>query len=456
MQWRLVKIIATLGPASASRGTVEGMIGAGVDAFRINMSHGDEALWSMMLNLIRDAERSYGKRLGLIADLEGPRVRLGNFNPIRVEKGDIVEVSLGNEEGITIDNPAFFETIDVGDRVLIDDGKVTLQVESVSGYKAKLRVIEGNLIEPRKGVAVSGKEFDVPPVTDKDRRDLEFVAKNGFSHVMVSYARDEAHIETVREILDKLGGRGVKVLAKIETPQGVRRARELAKASDGVVIARGDLGMHYPLEEIPVIQSLIIEAARSEYKPVILATELLSSMVDKPIPTRSEVVDVYEGVRAGVDALLLTSETAIGKYPLEVVKWCNRIIRRAQSKLSLSRPRADTLEYRLAHGIVELVESLDAKLVIYSQTGTFPVRISAFRPRMTYYAGVPSDSIERALRIVWGVEPMSVGSESYEEGLAKASREAKKRGYLGIGDVVVEAAWEKKGDTYIVKIRRLT
>lgn len=265
---------------------------------------------------------------------------------------------------------------------------------------------------------------------------------------MVSYARSPEHVEEVRSLLGGLGAGGVRVLAKIETPGAVERAGEIARASDGVVVARGDLGMHYPLEELPRVQAGIVEAARAAYKPVIVATELLPSMMESPVPARSDVVDVYTAARMGVDALLLTAEIAVGRHPVEAVRWLSRIAGAALRGYRPPPPEPSGVEYQLAAGIVELSEKLGATLVVYSMTGTFPHRLSAFRPSRPYHVGLPSAEAARAVAPLWAAAPHLVPAGSYEEGL-RATLES-------IGEPpgpVVAAAWSRLQAVYRLEVR---
>ncbi|BAA79454.1 pyruvate kinase [Aeropyrum pernix K1] len=452
-----VKIVATVGPSSSSASILAQMLSLGVDVARINASHGGVEQWNSMLESLRRAEEAVGKRVGVAVDLEGPRVRTGNSEPVKLEKGDLV--TLGFMEGdVPVDARQFFETIDEGDIVLLDDGKIILQVESVEGFRVKARVLEGGVLGPRKGVVVRGKEPDLPPLSAKDRRALEFFADKGVSHVYVSFARSAEHVEKVRTVVRRLGLRQARIFAKIEGPSGVSRIGEIAEASDGVIIARGDLGMHYSLEELPEIQELIVWEARKRYKTVVLATEFLSSMIEKPVPTRSEVVDIYQAVLQTADALMLTGETAIGKYPVKSVQWMAKISSRAYKKLATSppeRPRPTSTPYKLALGLVELAESLDSPLVVYSKTGRFAERLASFKPLKTFYVGVPSREVERVVRHLWGAEPIVVGDYPYEAGLAKTYEKLRRENIIHGDETVVEAAWSSERGIYIIRVRNL-
>ncbi len=450
-----VKIIATLGPTSSSQETVRRMIELGVDVFRINASHGSPESWDEMLKSIVSAEEAVGVRTGLAIDLEGPRVRTANREPVKVSKGQLVTV--GYREGdIPIDSKEFFEVVEEADLILIDDGKIVLQVESVEGLSVKARVVEGGIVGLRKGVAIKRKELPGPRVTVKDRQVLTFASQRPFSYVYASYVSDAEHVETVKAIMKRLGRGDIRVYAKIETPQGVTRIRDILEVSDGVIVARGDLGMHFNLEEIPIIQARIAEEARKKFKPLILATEFLSSLVEKPQPTRSEITDIYQAVTMEADALMLTSETAIGRYPLKSIMWMSKTVNKALEVLKakgVTRARPATSLYKLALGLVELAESLDATLVVYSMTGRLAERIAAFRPLKPFYVGVPSETVERVVKGLWGAEPVRVSAQNYEEGLSKTVEKLEREGIIGSGDTIVEAAWSRDRGVYLARVR---
>ncbi len=459
MRRGLVKVVATLGPATRDPGVVRHMLGLGVAGFRVNFSHGGPGEWDELVSIARRAEGEAGVRAALMGDLEGPRVRTSNGEAVRLEKGSIVTLGFGQGD-VPVDAREFFDVLEEGDTVLADDGKIVLQVESVEGLLARARVVEGGLLGPRKGVVISGKEPEMPMVTQKDKESIRYAASRGFSHVLLSYTRGPEHVELVRSLLRRAGSPQARVLAKIETPRGVERAREIAEASDGVVVARGDLGMHYSLDDLPMVVKKIVEAARREYKPVVMATEFLQSMIERPIPTRSEIVDIYEAVNMGVDGLMLTSETAVGRYPARAVYWMVRASSKALNYLYASgwrpwipEPRGSL--YKLARGLVEMVESLGATLVVYSKSGRLAARIASFRPSRPFYVGVPSEAVERGIRHLWGAEPVVVGDYSYEDGLKATVSTLVKQGYLGEDDLVVEAAWSSEENVYMVRVRNI-
>ncbi len=438
----LVKLLATLGPAT-SRDTVAAMAREGACGFRVNMSHGGPEDWARYARMHSYAEEQAGRPLALIADLMGARARLGLFEAVMVKPGSIVRLG---RDGLPVEGEWVFEAADPGDRILIADGEVVVRVVEAGDGFIEGEVEAGEVIEPRKGLAIKGKE---PPhvLTSKDKSDLRFAVEHGFSHVMLSYASRET-LQEARRLLEEYDAGHVRLLAKVETRQAVDNIGEIVDASDGVVVARGDLGMHYNLEEIPRIQALLVEEARRRYKPVILATELLSSMINRPRPSRSDVVDVFNSVRLGVDGLLLTNETAVGRYPVEAVSWLRRIVEKALEGYEPPKPEPYGEEYRLARGLVELVENLEATLIAYSMTGVFPQRISAFRPRQGYLLGVASREAARATCILWGANPLVVGSDSYEDGMWETWKRVKN----SIRPPVVLASWSRVIDHYRIHV----
>ncbi len=448
-----VKIIATLGPSTRDPRIVYDMMQEGAWGFRLNSSHGTPEEWERLLGAVLDAEERAGWRPALILDLQGPRVRIArDQEPVSLEAGEEVILCYNGGACVRVDHPALFRVLEPGDLLLVGDGAAVLRVERVQARRATARAVAPGVIEPGKGVAVRGKELPLPALTERDMRVLEWARGKPFSHVMLSYVRDESNVQVLRARLRELGIAHLRVLAKIETPGGVARSREIAAASDGVVVARGDLGMHFPLEEMPIVQAAIAYEALSEKKPVIMATEILASMVEKPVPTRSEVTDVFEAVRLGSDALLLTAETAVGKHPVEAVSWARRAASAAARHVGVVRPEPRGSPERLALGLLELAESLDATLLVYSREGRLPARIAAFKPRVPVIVGTGSRHVERVLRLLWGVHPVLVGDYDYQEGL-----EATRRAVVEEleGQLLVEAAWSRTDGVYEVRVRNI-
>ncbi len=449
-----VKVIATLGPSTMSPEIVRAMIRAGAAGFRINSSHGSPGLWEEMIRLVEEASEREGVLPALVFDLEGPRLRVRWAPGGRVEPGQRVRICREPGEGcIVLNYPEALDVIEPGDTILIDDGKTVLRVEEAGQGVVSATVLTGTSVEPGKGVVVRGKHVPLPPLTEKDRECLDWLAGKPVSHVMLSYTQGPEHVRLLRRELEERGLGGVSVMAKIETPGAVERIEEIARESDAVVIARGDLGMHYPLEEIPRISTRIASAAVEEHAPLVMATEILASMVERPVPTRAEIVDIYRAVELGADALLLTAETAIGRYPVRAVEWAARTASIAWREAhSLPRPPARDTAESLALAILEMAEDLGAPIVIYSMAGRLPARIAQFKPRVKVYAGTPSPEAYRRLMLLHSVNPILVEADGYVRGLEQTLERVKR---LGLEGVLVEAAWSEETHVFQVRIRNI-
>ncbi len=452
------KIIATIGPGSKNLETILKMVKEGADGFRINFSHGNEEEWQEYIKLIRKAEKTSEKPLAIIGDLQGPNVRVGFLvNPIYLKKNSIITLYLGEKSSnaeIPIPHKAFFDVLEAGDIVSIDDGKILLEITEVYPNKAKARVIIEGVLRSRKSISLRNKDIPMPMVTDKDKKDIEFVVANEFSYIMASFVESYDHVSLLKRILVNAGGKEIPVLAKIETENGVKQAKNIIRIADGIVVARGDLGTHFPLEKLPGLQRELIRLAREKGKPVVLATQLLSSMVTEPVPTRSEVVDVYNAVIEGTDILMLTNETAVGKHPVSSVSWLEKIIIEAESSGISEKlvPEPKSLLQRFASGIVDLSFRIGAKILVYTYSGFTAQQISMYRPKDGFFAGVPDIHVARRLALTWGVKSVVCQADTYDEGLKKTRELLLKKNMIGYGDLVVETYRMKEGDTHIIRI----
>ena len=459
-----VKIVVSLGPASGSSDAVSRMLLLGVSGFRINFAHGDRSVWSEYVETVRRLERESGRHVALIGDLAGPSLRLGVLGEsVSVKRGSLVRFSLAARPGprgelveVPVEVPRkVVEELSEGDVILMSDGRVSFRVTEVGGDYFDAVAQTDSVLSSRKAFVVRGREFDLPILGKKDFEDLGFACSEGFDYVGLSYVRSPDDVRYVREVLERLNC-GVSVLAKVETPSAVRNLDPIVEESDGVVVARGDLGMNLGLEEIPPLQKAIVRKSREHGKPVVVATQLLESMLESPVPTRAEVVDVYEAVQSGVDALMVTGETAVGKYPVEVVRWLGKIIRAAEAGLALPREvRAADLRTKFVRGVVELAEELGAALAIYTMRGTTAKRASATRPRVPTHVGTPRPEVARKLSIMWGLDPCVVGAESYSEGLEKLYQALVSSGKLRGGDVVVLVYGLVEEYEEVIKIRKV-
>ncbi|RLE81827.1 MAG: pyruvate kinase [Thermoprotei archaeon] len=455
------KYIATVGPATSSIDVLY-RVAQYVDGFRINFSHGDEKSWKNYVELIRKLEEKLGKRFAIIGDLQGPSVRIGHMETRHVGEGDIIifrfrEESQGDE--IPVPRAEFFSIVRSGDVVLTNDGRLQVRIVDVGENYARGKVLTSGDLQKGKALVIKGKEYGLPSIGEKDYRALEFAAKVGLDYVAISYVKSPEDVKKARNILSFLGEPDIKIISKIETRSAIERLEEIILESDCVLIARGDLGLHFSLEEVPSIQKLIINSCYIYGKPVIVATQLLESMVDSPVPTRAEVADVYSAALEGVDALLLTDETAIGKHPVEAVKWLKRIAEKSEEEsqaLSRERIKITDIRDRFALGVVELSENLGAKILIYTKTGITAFRMARFKPRTQIFAASSKLRIVRQLSIIYGIRPLLIETQTYEEGLNKALETLKITKSVSKGDIVVLTYGLREAPMHYVKIISIT
>lgn len=442
------------------------MVSTGVRGFRINFAHGDRNSWLEYVRIVRGVESGSGFYIALVGDLTGPSLRLGSLKEsVSVKKGSVVTFSLTTEPGvkskegvkIPLDVPKrVIEQISEGDVVLMSDGKISFSVVEVGDSYFDAVAQTDSLLSTRKSFTVKGKEFDLPVVSKKDLEDVKFACSEGFDYIGLSYVKSPEDVSAARKLIEKLEC-GLGILVKVETVSALKNLDPIIEESDGVVVARGDLGMNVGLEEIPHLQKKIVRKSREYGKPVVVATQLLESMTESPVPTRAEVVDVYEAVQSGVDALMVTGETAIGKYPVEVIKWLSKITKTAEAYITHTYERsAIDLRTRFVKGVVELAEDLDAAMAIYSMKGATARRASIMRPRVPTYVGVPKPEIARKLSILWGLTTFVVEARSYSEGLEVLYQKLISDNYLKTGDIAVLVYGLVEEYEEVIKIRKVT
>lgn len=455
------KIIASLGPSSSTFDVILGLAEAGASGFRINFAHGDRELWSSMVDNVKKAEEVLRRPLTLIGDLSGASIRLGELDkPVQLRRGDkvrLVPSTKGSADELEIPLPVqeVYESLEVGDVVLMDDGRVRLKVVDVASSYVELTALTDAVIKSRKALVVMNKDFALPAVTEKDLADLKFALDKDFDYIGLSYVRHPSDLEVLRDVIRDLGREDVKVIAKIETKSALENLDSIIEVSDAVLVARGDLGMVMGLEKIPHLQRHIVNRAVEMERPVIIATQLLESMIESPVPTRAEVVDVNAAVAEGVDALMLTGETAIGKYPVEAVSWLKKIIRTAEENVSVAKRREPkSLWARFAVGVTSLAEDLNAKLVIYSVHGNTARLISLLRPAIDVYVGTSSPKVLRQLNILWGLKACLVEASSYDEGLEETFKLLKRINEIRLGDLVV-LTYGLRGDEQLIRVKRV-
>ncbi len=409
---RRVKILATLGPASATRRMLARLFTAGADVFRINMSHASHDAMRERIRMIRSLEAEFGRPVGILADLQGPKLRVGMFAGDGVELAEGATFALDNDPApgdinrVHLPHPEILRALAPGHHLLIDDGKVKLQVVSASAEQAVTRVVVAGRISNRKGVSLPDTEIATSAMTPKDRADLDAALNEGVDWIAVSFVQRPEDVAEVRKIAR---GRAL-VMAKIEKPQAIARLEEIMEIADAVMVARGDLGVEMPLEQVPGLQKRIVRQARRLGKPVVVATQMLESMISSPVPTRAEVSDVANAVFEGADAIMLSAESAAGQYPVDAVATMDKIALQVESDPNYralvgslrGEPEATGAD-AIAVAARDVAETLDVKAIVgWTASGSTALRIARERPRTPVLALTPSVDTARRLTLVWG------------------------------------------------------
>jgi pyruvate kinase len=410
---RRAKIVCTIGPATLTPDRVRALIEAGMDVARLNFSHGTRADHERACQMLRHAATEVGKAVGILADLQGPKIRLGIFETGRAEWRTGSTVTITTEQGIgeatriSTTYQRLSDEVARGDRLLVDDGKIALEVSEVVGREIRCLVVEGGPVSNHKGLSLPNVMISAPALSEKDADDLRFALKLGVDWVALSFVRAPEDLFAVHQIMDEVGVR-LPVLAKLEKPEAVGRLEEIVLAFDGLMVARGDLGVELPLEEVPLVQKRAVQLCRENARPVIVATQMLESMIEASRPTRAEASDVANAVLDGADALMLSGETSVGRYPVLAVSTMARIIESVEA----SRPAVLPLQHspRTKGGAIavaarQIGEALEAKaLVAFTVTGDTVRRLARLHPHMPLLAFTPLAAVRNQLALSWGVE----------------------------------------------------
>jgi pyruvate kinase len=411
---RRAKIVCTLGPATAVPGGVRALVDAGLDVARINRSHGSFEEHEAAYAEVRKASQESGRAVGVLVDLQGPKIRTGRFagGPVTLVNSHRFTITvadvLGDQQRVSTTYKGLPDDVSPGDLLLIDDGKVTLKAIEVTDTDVVCEVVGGGPVSNNKGINLPGVAVSVPALSEKDEADLRWALRLPADMVALSFVRDAKDIERVHEIMDEEGVR-LPVIAKIEKPQAVKNLREIINAFDAVMVARGDLGVELPFEEVPLVQKLAIEMSRRNAKPVIVATQVLESMIENPRPTRAEVSDCANAVLDGADAIMLSGETSVGRWPTEAVKAMARIIESVEEhgleRVSKLGTRPHTTGGAITAAAAEIGELLGAKyLVTFTQLGDSARRLSRTRSKLPMLAFTPVEATRSQLTLTWGVE----------------------------------------------------
>jgi pyruvate kinase len=448
---RKVKILATLGPASRSPEMIGKLLQAGVDAFRVNMSHGDHETHAATIAAIRAAEKEFHRPIAVLCDLQGPKLRVGTFREGRtvIRHGSHFTLDRdptpGDETRVCLPHPELFGVLHKGQRLLIDDGKLRLRVIRADDNEIFCSAEVGGMISDRKGVNVPDAVVPVPALTEKDRRDLAFAVAQGADWIALSFVQRPEDVAEARRLM---GGYGA-LMAKIEKPAAIDRIDEIIELSDGIMVARGDLGVELNPEDVPPLQKQIVAATRRSGKPVVVATQMLESMIESPAPTRAEVSDVANAVYDGADAVMLSAETAAGAWPVEAVTIMHRIAMQVErdpgiaqqmsySNITPDRTTADALSAACAQ-IARTVTV--AGVIVFTASGSTARRVARERPNVRMLVLTPSLKTARKVALLWGAYPVHTKDiGSFEEMIAKGKRMALRHGFGEAGSKLIALA----------------
>jgi pyruvate kinase len=462
------KIVCTLGPATSSDESVTALVEAGMDVARLNFSHGDYSDHKAAYDRVRAASNATGRAVGVLADLQGPKIRLGRFadGPTYWADGEFVRITVtdcaGNHDRVSTTYKQLAQDAVPGDRVLVDDGNIGLVVDHIEGDDVVCRVTEGGPVSNNKGMSLPGMSVSAPALSEKDIDDLEFAMHLGVDMVALSFVRSPSDVELVHEVMDRVGRR-VPVIAKLEKPEAIDNLEAVVLAFDAVMVARGDLGVELPLEEVPLVQKRAIQMARENAKPVIVATQMLESMIEHSRPTRAEASDVANAVLDGADAVMLSGETSVGKYPLTAVQTMARIICAVEENSTAAPPL--THVPRTKRGVIsyaarDIGERLDAKaLVAFTQSGDTVRRLARLHTPLPLLAFTPLPEVRSQLAMTWGTETFIVGIMQTTDGMIRqVDKSLLSLGRYKRGDLVVIVAGAPPGtvgSTNMIHVHRI-
>ena len=450
---RRAKIVCTLGPSSDSQEAIEALIDAGMNVARLNFSHGDHDFHRELVNRVRAAANKLGQPVAILQDLQGPKIRCQKMEGgvVQLEEGATTVITteecLGTAERFGTSYSLLPRDVEIGQQILLDDGNLTLRVESKTETEVTCTVIDGGPLKDRKGINLPDSKVSAPSLTEKDIRDAHFGAEVGVDAVALSFVRTRHDVRTLRRELAQTKSRPL-IIAKLEKPQAIDQLEQILEEADGVMVARGDLGVEMPPEKVPMIQKRIVDEANRRGKTVIVATQMLESMIHNPRPTRAEASDVANAVLDGADAVMLSGETAAGKNPRAVVEMMARIVvevergeraRYMQTEDFLSTQSAHDFQNAISLAAVRTADALGAQAVaVYTATGNTARLVSDYRPRMPIVALAPSEEVQRRLAFAWGVEAKRIEQPRSVEQLAADLDEVfLKNGALSQGDRVV-------------------
>jgi pyruvate kinase len=466
---RRAKIVCTLGPATSSQERITGLIRAGLDVARLNLSHGTQQDHAAVYQRVRAGSGEVGRAVGVLADLQGPKIRLGTFpgGPVVLKVGDEFVITTDDIPGTEREASTTYQglpgDVRAGDRILIDDGNVQLDVIGATGSRVRTRVVVGGKISNHKGINLPGVAVSAPALTPKDEADLRWALDIGVDIVAMSFVRSPDDVMLARKIMAE-AGRQVPLIAKVEKPEAVAVLPDIVDAFDGIMVARGDLGVELPLEQVPAVQKRAISLAKERARPVIVATQMLESMISAPRPTRAEVSDVAGAVSEGADAVMLSAETGVGAYPIETVATMARIISAAESTTLRAEPSLTrvptTTGGAIARAAAEVGAIVGAKaLVAFTMTGESARRLARYRSPIPLLAFTTERATRSQLALTWGVETFIVPTVYHTDDMVReVERALLDLGRLALGDKIVIVAGSPPGSpgkTNALRVHRI-
>lgn len=467
---RKAKIVATLGPASSTKEVIKDLFKAGVDIFRMNFSHGEYADHKARFNIVREVEKEMGRPIGILADLQGPKLRVGKFadGPVILKVGQKfqfdLDTTLGTIDRVNLPHPEIFAALVPGAELLLDDGKLRVKVDTCDAKTAVTTVMVGGKLSERKGVNVPGVILPISALTEKDRRDLDVALELGADWIALSFVQRPEDLVEARALIKGRAG----VLAKLEKPSAIERLEAVIEASDAVMVARGDLGVEMPAESVPAIQKRIIRLCRKWGKPVIVATQMLESMIESPVPTRAEASDVATAIYDGADAVMLSAESAAGKFPIEAVSFMNRIITGTEADplyrqlIDASHAQTESAQHDVAQAICSAMRSAAASvhaeaIVCYTSSGNSSLRAARERPDAPILSLSHDLAVSRKLSLVWGVHSVHINDPDDASKLATMAAEvALSEGFAKKGKPIVIIAGLPFGESGSTNLMRIT
>lgn len=468
------KIVCTIGPASESEEMLLSLMENGMNVCRLNFSHGDYSEHQLRIDAIKKMRETCVRPIAILLDTKGPEIRTGKFSSpeVELEEGQRFTITMDEVEGTneicTVSYKDLVHDVGPGDRILIDDGLVGLRVERIEGNNIICIVENAGTVKNNKGVNVPNVKINLPAITEKDKRDIEFGVKNEIDFIAASFVRKAADVLAIREILEELDATDIQIISKIENQEGVDNIDEILEVSDGLMVARGDLGVEIPTEDIPIVQKDLIRKCNLASKPVITATQMLDSMIRNPRPTRAEVTDVANAIFDGTDAIMLSGETAAGKYPLEALRTMTSIATRTEGILDYedmlkrrAKIRQVNITNAISHATCTTAVDLKAKAIITATASGYTARmVSGYRPSAPIIASTYSQRVMRQLNLVWGVSSVQTEEgRSTDEQFESSIESALDNGYIQSGDLVVITAGVpvgKSGTTNLIKAHIVT